>query len=56
VRDICLICDFYKPREQRLECGAYKILKYLVTLGKLSKEDLALASQACRKNTSEEIR
>ena len=38
---ICTGCDFYKPEEEKLECGAFKILVKLLKDGVVSIEQVA---------------
>jgi hypothetical protein len=52
---ICVHCEFYKPGESS-ECGAFKILKFLIDSGKLSEEEVGFAAlEACRKSSSEKV-
>lgn len=40
VEMICSCCDFYKESDEGLECGAFKILKWLMENKKISPEDI----------------
>lgn len=37
---ICAGCPFFDPEKERLECGAYRILKKMLKSGKISKSEL----------------
>lgn len=37
---ICSCCEFYKESDEGLECGAFKILKFLIKNGKISLDDV----------------
>jgi hypothetical protein len=45
VDSICLCCEFYKESEERLECGAFKILRILLEERKVKLEDVVLAAR-----------
>ncbi len=38
---ICKHCDFYKESEKDLECGAYKILKWLLEKKIITPEEIS---------------
>jgi hypothetical protein len=49
VEIICSCCDFYKESDEDLECGAFKILRWLIETGKLSLDDINSAkNEVCK--------
>jgi len=46
---ICSCCDFYKESDDELECGAFKILRFLIERGKISPEDIENAKNEISK-------